>query len=266
MLVLIVFGLFLIFMTLYAYFYMSANMSAFVLIVLIIYIPYFLIKTFENVDFKSQIAELLAGKKIFRDFLRKSNLYGLLNVLYRAAPKLLKIGEDFEDTSFTIHKDAVTVRFYKNPAGDMKLSLQASINGIEVYEIFASELFWLPECRNITILNMIVLTLKSIIGEELPLELEKAKSRTTSMLYDKNLLAYGAKAVVHDVIEENFGVVIHDPGYDITKPFHTTIDLEARLVTLYQEKLETLIPIFQFNETSWRDLRERQIITLKETG
>jgi small-conductance mechanosensitive channel len=91
MLVFIVIGLFLILMTLYTYFYVSANISALILVLLIIYVPYFILKTFQNVDFKSQIAELMAGKKLFRDFLRKSNFYGMMNTLYQAAPKLLKM-------------------------------------------------------------------------------------------------------------------------------------------------------------------------------
>lgn len=264
MLVFVVFGLFLILMTLYTYFYVSANTAALILIALIIYVPYFILKTVENVDFKSQIAELLAGKKIFRDFLRKSNFFGLMRTLYQSAPKLLKIGEDYEDTSFTIHKDDLTVRFYKNSNGDIKVSLRGNFSGIEVYEIFADELFWMPECRNITVLNMIVLTIKSIIGDELTAEIEKAKTRTYSMLYDKNLLNYGARAYLTEAIEDGFGSVILDHGYDLNKPLLYAVDLENRMVTLYQEKLDAMVAVLQFNDTRWQDLRERQIIAIKE--
>ena len=265
MLVFVVIGLFLILMTLYTYFYVSANTSALILIALIIYVPYFIMKAFENVDFKSQIAELLAGKKIFRDFLRKSNFFGLMRTLYQSAPKLLKIGEDYEDTSFTIHKDDLTVRFYKNSNGDLKVSLSGNFSGIEVFEIFADELFWMPECRNITVLNMIVLTIRSIINDELMAEIENATTRNYSMLYDKNLLSYGARAHLSESVEDGFGSVILDYGYDLTKPFLYSVDIENRMVTLYQEKLDAIVAVLQFNDSKWRQLRERQVITLRET-
>ena len=265
MLVFIVFGLFLILMTLYTYYYVSANTAALILVALIIYVPYFIMKTFENVDFKSQIAELLAGKRIFREFLKKSNFFGLMQTLHKSAPKLLKLGEDFEDTSFTIHKDDLTIKFYKNSNGDIKVALNGNFSGIEVFEIFADELFWMPECRNITALNMIVLSIRSILGDELPTEIEKAKTRTYSMLYDKNLLNYGSKAYLSEPIEDGFGCVVLDYGYDLSNPFTYAVDLENRVVNLYQEKLGAVIPALQFNDTKWRELRENKIITLKET-
>ena len=265
MLIFVVFGLFLILMTLYTYFYVSANTSALILIALIIYVPYFIKKTFENVDFKSQIAELLAGKKIFRDFLKKSNFFGLMRTLYQSAPKLLKTGEDYEDTSYTIHKDALTIRFYKDLNNDTKVSLSGNYAGKEVFEVFADELFWMPECRNITILNMMVLTIRSIIGDELIAEIEKAKTRTYSMLYDKNLLGYGAKAYLSEKIEDGYGSVILDYGYDLSKPFKYSIDLQNRMVTLYQEKLDAIIPVLQFNEIKWQQLREAQIVAIRES-
>ena len=217
MLIFIVFGLFLILMTLYTYFYVSANSAALILIALIIYVPYFILKTFETVDFKSQIAELLAGKKIFRDFLKKSNFFGLMRTLYQAVPKLLKLGEDFEDTSF------------------------------------------------ITALNMVVMSIRSVIGTELPAELEKAKTRTYSLLYDKNLLNFGSQAHLAEPMQDGFGSVVLDYGYDLAKPFSYAIDLENRIVSLYQEKLGSLVAVLQFNETKWRQLRENQTVVLKET-
>ena len=265
MLIFIVFGLFLILMTLYTYFYVSANSAALILIALIIYVPYFILKTFETVDFKSQIAELLAGKKIFRDFLKKSNFFGLMRTLYQAVPKLLKLGEDFEDTSFIIHKDDLTIRFYKNLNGDLKVSLSGQMGGVEIFEIFADELFWMPECRNITALNMVVMSIRSVIGTELPAELEKAKTRTYSLLYDKNLLNFGSQAHLAEPMQDGFGSVVLDYGYDLAKPFSYAIDLENRIVSLYQEKLGSLVAVLQFNETKWRQLRENQTVVLKET-
>ena len=265
MLVFIIIGLSLIFMAVYTYYYVSVNTSAIILIALLVYFPYFLIKTMGNVDFKSQIANLTARKRSFRRFLKKSNFYGLMNNLYEAAPKLLKVGEDYEDTSFTILKDDLTVRFYKDSNGDIKVSLKAYISGVDLYEIFASELFWLPDCRNITVLNMVVLSINSIIGDELPKELENAKTRNYSMLYDKNLLSYGSKAYLKETVEDGFGSMVMDFGYDLTSPFTYTVDLQNREVTLYQEKLGTILPVLRFNGDKWRELRENQIISIKET-
>jgi hypothetical protein len=149
-----------------------------------------------------------------------------MNNLYEAAPKLLKVGEDYEDTSFTILKDDLTVRFYKDSNGDIKVSLKAHVSGVDLYEIFASELFWLPNCRNITVLNMVVLSINSIIGDELPKELENAKTRNYSMLYDKNLLSYGSKAYLKETVEDGFGSMVMDFGYDLTSPFTYTVDLQ----------------------------------------
>ena len=53
MLVFIIIGLSLIFMAVYTYYYVSVNTSAIILIALLVYFPYFLIKTMGNVDFKS---------------------------------------------------------------------------------------------------------------------------------------------------------------------------------------------------------------------
>ena len=265
MLVFIIIGLSLIFMAVYTYYYVSVNTSAIILIALLVYFPYFLIKTMGNVDFKSQIANLTARKRSFRRFLKKSNFYGLMNNLYETAPKLLKVGEDYEDTSFTILKDDLTVRFYKDSNGDIKVSLKAHISGVDLYEIFASELFWLPDCRNITVLNMVVLSINSIIGDELPKELENAKTRNYSMLYDKNLLSYGSKAYLKETVEDGFGSMVMDFGYDLTCPFTYTVDLQNREVTLYQEKLGTILPVLRFNGDKWRELRENQIISIKET-
>ena len=265
MLVFIIIGLSLIFMVVYTYYYVSVNTSAIILIALLVYFPYFLIKTMGNVDFKSQIANLTARKRSFRRFLKKSNFYGLMNNLYETAPKLLKVGEDYEDTSFTILKDDLTVRFYKDSNGDIKVSLKAHISSVDLYEIFASELFWLPDCRNITVLNMVVLSINSIIGDELPKELENAKARNYSMLYDKNLLSYGSKAYLKETVEDGFGSMVMDFGYDLTSPFTYTVDLQNREVTLYQEKLGTILPVLRFNGDKWRELRENQIISIKET-
>jgi hypothetical protein len=83
-------------------------------------------------------------------------------------------------------------------------------------------------------------------------------------LRDNLLLCYGAKAYLSETIEDGYGSVILDYGYDLSKPFKYSIDLQNRMVTLYQEKLDAIIPVLQFNEIKWRELREAQIITIKE--
>jgi hypothetical protein len=36
------------------------------------------------------------------------------------------------------------------------------------------------------------------------------------------------------------------------------------MVTLYQEKLDAIIPVLQFNEIKWQQLREAQIVAIRE--
>ena len=66
-------------------------------------------------------------------------------------------------------------------------------------------------------------------------------------------------------MQDGFGSVVLDYGYDLAKPFSYAIDLENRIVSLYQEKLGSLVAVLQFNETKWRQLRENQTVVLKET-
>ena len=102
------------------------------------------------------------------------------------------------------------------------------------------------------------------MGDELIAEIEKAKTRTYSMLYDKKLLTYGARAYLSESIEDGYGAVILDYGYDLSKPFKYSIDLQNRMVTLYQEKLDAIIPVLKFNEIKWQQLREAQIVAIRE--